>query len=301
MAPNTTMPTLMPTVYSSPELYQGYQDTKQFAFDSELMKHYVENIRTGSSGKKKGPNPVIIELKDILPIFPTDGLKELADKTEGFIVLITRKIPVNFSHKSLMTKFRFFDKACEFAGFGKKEHLIEIQALQDHPSIWLFLPFGITGYYNIFAGVSFAPADPDVFIQFWVWPIKPDHAKIHYKDGTKPYPEHLRLHSFFLVLIQQIMQMATSSSEEIIPKIYTQVDFTSYHYNKLLEMGFHYYYTDEWCPNKEKFPLCRSVKDLPEHLRSVYYNTVPTFDDSDQADQSYDSDASNEEIYPWLK
>ena len=67
-------------------------------------------------------------------------------------------------------------------------------------------------------------------------------------------------------------------------------------------MGFCYYFTDKWCPgNNQKFPLCRSKNDLPEHLRNVSFYSVPTFNDSIQADESEASDTSMKGVYPWLQ
>ena len=71
--------------------------------------------------------------------------------------------------------------------------------------------------------LSFVPENSDVFIQFWVW--NPDVAELHFHgDGDKEYyPEHMRLPSFFLVLIQRIMQLESSKEEKSIPEERKQI------------------------------------------------------------------------------
>ena len=94
----------------------------------------------------------------------------------------------------------------------------------------------------------------------------------------------------------------TLKLEDTIPKVYTQVDFTSWNYNKLLELGFCYYSSNDWCPGKNfKFPLCCLIKDLPEHIHNIYFKAVPTFNDSNSGNNIGDSISSKTSMYPWLQ
>ena len=95
------------------------------------------------------------------------------------------------------------------------------------------------------------------------------------------------------------MQVKISNNEKIIPKIFIQVNFTGWNYNKLLEIGFCYYSMDNWYPRKTvKFPLCHSVKDLPDHLHNVYFKAVLTFNDSELVDKIDASDSLKNNLYP---
>ena len=185
------MPSILPTIYGSNDLYQSYIDAQKYAFESKTIKQFATSIGVDLNKKKKESNwPITVELKDILNIFPSVGLKKLAQNTTTLLVFCSRKVPGSFLYHELIKKFSFFDAVCNHAGFDKKKHSNCTNALQNNPSVWLLGPVGEKGMYVICGGVLFVPTIPDVYIQFWVWNPHAGSGEYWYHEGEyKDHPE----------------------------------------------------------------------------------------------------------------
>ena len=85
------MLTIMTTIYGLTELYQSYIDARRYAFESDIIKQFATFLGINSNTNHKESNPFItVELKDILNIFPSVRLKELAQNTNTLLVLCPR-------------------------------------------------------------------------------------------------------------------------------------------------------------------------------------------------------------------
>ena len=89
-----------------------------YACESTIMQQFVASIELELSGKtKEREQPIVVDLKDILQIYPSIGIIELAEYTNSFLALCPRKLPTFFTYRDLINKFQLFDTVCKHVGF----------------------------------------------------------------------------------------------------------------------------------------------------------------------------------------